>query len=76
MHRDRTPLASGWRVPTRRDSSSAAPRRLGGAGLRLSEIGELQQRFAYHAPAMAIAINMHLYWTGIGADLQRFVDDR
>ena len=36
----------------------------------------LQQRLAYHAPATAIAVNMHLYWTGVAADLLRFGDDR
>ena len=36
----------------------------------------LQQRLAYHAPATAIAINMHLYWTGVAADLLRFGDHR
>ena len=52
------------------------PEAYGGAGLTLAEVMRLQQRLAYHAPATAIAINMHLYWTGVAADLQRFGDHR
>jgi alkylation response protein AidB-like acyl-CoA dehydrogenase len=36
----------------------------------------LQRRLAYHAPATAVAVNMHLYWTGLAADLARFGDHR
>ena len=36
----------------------------------------LKRRLAYHAPATAVAVNMHLYWTGLAADLARFGDDR
>jgi alkylation response protein AidB-like acyl-CoA dehydrogenase len=28
-----------------------------------------QRRLAYHAPATALAVNMHLYWVGVAADL-------
>jgi alkylation response protein AidB-like acyl-CoA dehydrogenase len=52
------------------------PRELGGVGLNLAEVGKLQQRLAYHAPSTAIAINMHLYWTGVAADMVRMGDDR
>jgi alkylation response protein AidB-like acyl-CoA dehydrogenase len=55
---------------------AAVPEEFGGAGLTLAEVGRLQQRLAYHAPATAIAINMHLYWTGVAADLWRLGDDR
>jgi alkylation response protein AidB-like acyl-CoA dehydrogenase len=55
---------------------AAVPEAYGGAGLTLAEVMRLQQRLAYHAPATAIAINMHLYWTGVAADLQRFGDQR
>jgi alkylation response protein AidB-like acyl-CoA dehydrogenase len=55
---------------------AAVPRALGGAGLDLASVGRLQQRLAYHAPATAVAVNMHLYWTGVAADLGRFGDDR
>jgi alkylation response protein AidB-like acyl-CoA dehydrogenase len=52
----------------------AVPTELGGAGLSLAEVCALQRRLAYHAPATAIATNMHLYWTGIAADLYRAGD--
>jgi alkylation response protein AidB-like acyl-CoA dehydrogenase len=55
---------------------AAVPAELGGVGLTLSEVGKLQRRLAYHAPATAIAINMHLYWTGVAADMTRLGDDR
>jgi alkylation response protein AidB-like acyl-CoA dehydrogenase len=55
---------------------AAVPVELGGAGLTLAEVGKLQQRLAYHAPATAIAINMHLYWTGVAADMTRLGDNR
>ncbi len=37
----------------------------GGAGLGLAEAAILQQRLATAAPATALAINMHLVWTGV-----------
>ena len=49
----------------------AVPRELGGAGLRLAEVAQQQRRLAYHAPATALGINMHIYWTGVAADLWR-----
>lgn len=55
---------------------AAVPRELGGSGLSLSEVMALQRRLAYHAPATALAVNMHLYWTGVAADMQRMGDDR
>jgi alkylation response protein AidB-like acyl-CoA dehydrogenase len=55
---------------------AAVPVELGGSGLRLNEVMRLQRRLAYHAPATAIAVNMHLYWTGLAADLARFGDER
>jgi alkylation response protein AidB-like acyl-CoA dehydrogenase len=55
---------------------AAVPTELGGAGLALSDVMALQRRLAYHAPATAVAINMHLYWTGVAADMLRFGDDR
>lgn len=41
------------------------PRELGGAGLGLAEASVLQQRLAGASPATALAINMHLVWTGV-----------
>lgn len=52
----------------------ALPPEYGGPGLTLKEIGRHQQRLAYHAPATAIAVNMHFYWTGVAADLLRAGD--
>ena len=52
----------------------ALPTEYGGAGLSLAEIGRLQRRLAYVAPATAIAVNMHFYWTGVAADMARVGD--
>ena len=41
------------------------PRERGGAGLGLEQAALLQQRLAGAAPATALAINMHLVWTGV-----------
>lgn len=42
-----------------------APAELGGGGLGLAEASLLQQRLAAAAPATALAVNMHLVWTGV-----------
>lgn len=47
------------------------PREFGGAGLTLAEMCREQRRLAYHAPATALAVNMHVYWIGVAADLWR-----
>src|SRR4249920_3287125 len=47
------------------------PPEFGGAGLTLAEMCREQRRLAYHAPATALAVNMHLYWLGVAADLFR-----
>ncbi|MFS0715354.1 acyl-CoA dehydrogenase family protein [Microbacterium sp. 2P01SA-2] len=54
----------------------------GGAGLSLAQASVLQQRLAGAAPATALAINMHLVWTGVakvlsdrGDDALRFVQE-
>src|SRR5688572_3290357 len=49
----------------------AVPQVLGGAGLNLAEVCRQQRRLAYFAPATALAVNMHIYWTGMAADLWR-----
>jgi alkylation response protein AidB-like acyl-CoA dehydrogenase len=46
----------------------------GGSGLDLSAVNRLQRHLAYVAPATAIAVNMHLYWIGLAADLHRSGD--
>lgn len=74
---DRTWSASSSPGSSRRRYLLAAvPEGLGGSGLALDQVLRLQQRLAYHAPATAIAVNMHLYWTGLAADLARFGDER
>ena len=52
----------------------AVPRELGGRGLDLAGVVREQRRLAYHAAPTALAINMHLYWTGVAADLWRAGD--
>jgi alkylation response protein AidB-like acyl-CoA dehydrogenase len=47
------------------------PAEFGGAGMTLAEVCREQRRLAYHAPATALAVNMHLYWLGVAADLWR-----
>ncbi|MEV5050334.1 acyl-CoA dehydrogenase family protein [Arthrobacter sp. LAR12-1-1.1] len=37
----------------------------GGLGLRLAEAAQLQRLLATAAPATALAVNMHLVWTGV-----------
>jgi len=58
------------------------PKELGGSGLGLAAASALQQRLAGAAPATALAINMHLVWTGVakvladrGVDALRFVQE-
>lgn len=56
--------------------SILVPAELGGGGLGLAEASALQQRLAGAAPATALAINMHLVWTGVAKVLSdRGVDD-
>jgi alkylation response protein AidB-like acyl-CoA dehydrogenase len=47
------------------------PTEFGGAGLSLAEMCRQQRRLAYYAPATALAVNMHVYWAGVAADLWR-----
>lgn len=47
------------------------PEEFGGAGLTLAEVCREQRRLAYYAPATALAVNMHIYWIGVAADLWR-----
>lgn len=58
------------------------PGELGGGGLGLAEASLLQQRLAGAAPATALALNMHLVWTGVakvladrGVDSLRFLQE-
>lgn len=43
---------------------AALPEEKGGLGLTVHEINAEQRRLAYWAPATAVGVNMHLYWTG------------
>lgn len=52
----------------------AVPKELGGRGLLLAEACREQRRLAYFAAPTALATNMHLYWTGLAADLWRAGD--
>jgi alkylation response protein AidB-like acyl-CoA dehydrogenase len=47
------------------------PREPGGRGFSLVQTCLEQRRLAYHAPATALGINMHVYWIGVAADLWR-----
>jgi alkylation response protein AidB-like acyl-CoA dehydrogenase len=47
----------------------AVPAELGGRGFSLADVVREQRRLGYHAPATALAINMHIYWTGAAADV-------
>jgi alkylation response protein AidB-like acyl-CoA dehydrogenase len=42
------------------------PTSLGGAGLSLRETAREQARLSAHAPATALAVNMHHVWVGVG----------
>jgi alkylation response protein AidB-like acyl-CoA dehydrogenase len=50
------------------------PEELGGQGLTLAEMAREQRRLAYYAAPTALALNMHLYWLGVAADLWRAGD--
>lgn len=50
------------------------PVELGGLGYTMADAMREQRRLAYHAAPTALAINMHLYWTGLVADLWRAGD--
>ena len=52
----------------------AVPTELGGLGMTLEEVCKEERRLAHRSPATALALNMHVYWTGVAADLWRSVD--
>ncbi|QSZ54277.1 acyl-CoA dehydrogenase family protein [Paenarthrobacter sp. AT5] len=47
----------------------------GGRGLGLEAVAELQRRLATAAPATALAVNMHLVWTGVARAMSARGDD-
>lgn len=53
---------------------STVPTELGGAGLSLDQYVRNQGRIGYVAPATALAVNMHCYWTGVASDLLKMGD--
>lgn len=50
---------------------STVPTEFGGLGLGLDDYVAQVRQLAYVAPATALAVNMHCYWTGVAADLLR-----
>jgi alkylation response protein AidB-like acyl-CoA dehydrogenase len=52
----------------------AVPEELGGRGYKVNQVCQEQRRLARRSPATALATNMHLYWTGVAADLYRMGD--
>lgn len=50
------------------------PEELGGSGLDLAAVVREQRRLGYHAAPTALAVNMHVYWVGLVADLWRAGD--
>lgn len=47
----------------------AVPQTFGGLGLSLPKVVSEQRRLAARAPATALALSMHIYWTGAAADI-------
>ena len=52
----------------------AVPKEFGGLDHTLADVCKEQRRLAYRSPATALATNMHIYWTGLAADLWRMGD--
>ncbi len=52
----------------------AVPTEFGGLGFSLAAVGRETRRLARRSPATALAANMHVYWTGVAADLHRMGD--
>jgi alkylation response protein AidB-like acyl-CoA dehydrogenase len=49
----------------------SVPEEFGGYGLNLAECAEITRKLAYHAAPTALALNMHVYWVGLVADVWR-----
>ncbi len=47
------------------------PEEFGGYGMRMDDVMKYQRQLGYYAAPTALAINMHLYWVGLVADLWR-----
>lgn len=50
------------------------PEEFGGPGHDVATVAREQRRLAQHAPSTALALSMHLYWTGSAADRYRAGD--
>ena len=50
------------------------PTDFGGGGASLVDYCKAVQKLAYHAPATALATNMHQYWVGVAATLRQMGD--
>ena len=50
------------------------PSDMGGPGGSLTSYIEQLKDVAYHAPATALATNMHMYWTGVAANMRAMGD--
>lgn len=55
--------------------TASVPKELGGGGLSVTEVCSELQALAQRAPATALAVNMHLYWTGVAAEMRKRGDD-
>ncbi len=51
------------------------PTEFGGQGASLSDYCRVVQKLAYHAPATALATNMHQYWMGVAGSLRAMGDN-
>ncbi|MBX3086913.1 MAG: acyl-CoA/acyl-ACP dehydrogenase [Cryobacterium sp.] len=54
--------------------AALVPEQFGGKGLSLQEVAEEQKRLAAASAATALAVNMHLIWTGVALVLNRQSD--
>ncbi|MCK9518555.1 MAG: acyl-CoA/acyl-ACP dehydrogenase [Dehalococcoidia bacterium] len=52
----------------------AIPEEFGGKGFTAAEVARETQHLAERAPADALALNMHIYWMGVAADMRRMGD--
>ena len=55
--------------------TQVVPTDLGGGGATLAQYCREMQRLAYRAPATALGTNMHMYWTGLAADMRKMGDN-
>jgi alkylation response protein AidB-like acyl-CoA dehydrogenase len=52
----------------------AVPTEMGGLGMTFDEIMRETRTLAYYAPATALCVNMHVYWTGVALSLHQSGD--